>query len=278
MRIWAISDLHLANFTIGQPPSPSAFPVADVCVVAGDVSDDLEKSVAWLAENFAVAMPVIYVAGNHDFYDYPLPARSRLRERFRAYEPLVYVLDREIVEIGGTRFAGTTFWSDLDLYAFGDLEKLSLTQEAVQANVADCAWIQLEEVRKPRLITAADIISLHKRDREWLAGVLSTPFPGPTVVVTHHAPHHNSIAPQYAGLLDTASYASDQTALIEAYKPDMWIHGHTHLSCSYQVGSTRILSNQLGRDGEESGFKLHQVVTLRGSPALLPERGLAHQN
>lgn len=275
MRIWAVSDLHVSNFETGPAPSPASFPAADVCIVAGDISNDLAKSVKWLAANFAVTMPVLFVPGNHEFYDYPLPARSRLRERFGAFEPKVFVMDREIVELGGTRFVGATFWSDLDLYAFGNPDYLEQTKDAVRQASADCRWIQLDEVRRPRVLTPDDMISLHRRDRDWLASVLATPYPGPTVVVTHHAPHNNSVAPQYAGILDTASYASDQTRLIEETGPDAWIHGHTHLSCSYGVGRTRIYSNQCGHDGEEAGFRLHQVFELKGAaPAAQPERSL----
>jgi len=268
MRIWAVSDLHLSNLAAGDPPSPKSFPDADVCIVAGDVSERLEDSVRWLAENFAVTMPVLFVPGNHEFYDRPLPMRSRLRDMFALYEPRVFVLDREVVELGGVRFAGATFWSDLDLYAFGDEDRLEQTRQEVARHSADCSWIEMSELRRNRVMQPDDMIALHQRDREWLDGVLASPFPGPTVVVTHHAPHHQSVADPNAGLLDTAAYASDQTALIEHHRPALWIHGHTHHSCDYSIGPTRVFSNQLGQNGESTGAHLARVIEV--GPAVSP--------
>lgn len=64
MKLWIISDLHL-EFADWQPSPPNA----DVCVVAGDVlTRGPEHSLEWLAQHIAPAMPVVAVAGNHEFY------------------------------------------------------------------------------------------------------------------------------------------------------------------------------------------------------------------
>ena len=65
MRIWVISDLHL-EFADWRPAPPDA----DVCVVAGDVlTRGPEHSLEWLAQHIARRMPVVFTAGNHEFYD-----------------------------------------------------------------------------------------------------------------------------------------------------------------------------------------------------------------
>jgi hypothetical protein len=33
----------------------------------------------------------------------------------------------------------------------------------------------------------------------------------------------------------------------------LWIHGHTHYCCDYQVGGTRVVANQRGYPGEDTG-------------------------
>ncbi|MDU0953809.1 MAG: hypothetical protein E6614_17045 [Bradyrhizobium sp.] len=60
-----------------------------------------------------------------------------------------------------------------------------------------------------------------------LTGLLETPFDGPTIVVTHHAPGWGSVAERYRNDRVTAAYASDLSALILATQPTLWVHGIT---------------------------------------------------
>jgi Icc-related predicted phosphoesterase len=66
MRLWVFSDLHL-NFA--SMKTPYEVPEADVCVVAGDVLvKGPDRSIQWLADNIGRYMPVVFVAGNHEYY------------------------------------------------------------------------------------------------------------------------------------------------------------------------------------------------------------------
>ncbi|HEX7580609.1 MAG TPA: metallophosphoesterase, partial [Thermoanaerobaculia bacterium] len=92
----------------------------------------------------------------------------------------------------------------------------------------------------------ADARRLHAASLSWLEEALAQPFDGTTVVVTHHAPSPQSVAPHFTGDPLSPSFASDLTGLIERTRPALWIHGHTHHPVDYQVGATRVLSNQWG--------------------------------
>ena len=91
-----------------------------------------------------------------------------------------------------------------------------------------------------------DALKIFQRSKEWLAEQLDIPFDGKTVVVTHHAPHWNSVHEKYRGgrSLINASFVSDLTDLMG--KADLWIHGHTHASCDYRVSGTRVIGNPRG--------------------------------
>jgi len=75
-----------------------------------------------------------------------------------------------------------------------------------------------------------------------------------TVVVTHHLPRPNSIPVRFKGDLLNAACASNLSDIIEAGRPALWIHGHTHDSFDYQVASTRILCNPRGYEDENQRF------------------------
>ena len=95
---------------------------------------------------------------------------------------------------------------------------------------------------------------LHHRSRTWLEQVLASPFLGPTVVVTHHAPHWGSVDPKFRNDRLTAAYVSDLSELIEIYQPALWVRGHVHHACDYQVGRTRILCNAHGYGNDNPTF------------------------
>lgn len=65
-----------------------------------------------------------------------------------------------------------------------------------------------------------------------------------TVVVTHHAPHPQSVQPRHQGTALSPAFVSDLSTLIEEYQPELWIHDHG--SHDYKVGQTRVLANQAG--------------------------------
>jgi len=111
MKLLVLSDLHLefAPFV----PEPAAVAAADVVVLAGDISPGT-KAIAWARQAFP-GKPVVYVAGNHEFYrcDWDkLP--GALREEAKKHD--VHFLENEAVTIEGVRFVGATLWTDFALF------------------------------------------------------------------------------------------------------------------------------------------------------------------
>ena len=96
----------------------------------------------------------------------------------------------------------------------------------------------------------ADSLREHQLNVQWLDAELAKGDPDKTVVVTHHAPHWNSVELKYAADMLSAAYVSDLTRLMGRNR--YWIHGHMHSSIDYVVNGTRVVSNPRGqvyRDG-----------------------------
>ena len=72
-----------------------------------------------------------------------------------------------------------------------------------------------------------DSLALHAQARAWLESELAKPFDGKTIVVTHHAPHRQSLAEKYAEDRVSAGFVNHLPALVRA-PVALWIHGHTH--------------------------------------------------
>lgn len=253
MRLWIFSCLQLDHPGQEAFPGDVAIPDADVTVVAGDLHRPLSRSVESLAP-VAARMPVVYVPGNRDYYQC-LPMREEAAKAREAAARLgIHLLDDEGVTLGGVRFLGATLWTDYALYGAPEAAMLAAARE-----VNDHRVIQAE-AGVP--FTPADALARHRAGRLFLATALASPHPGPTVVVTHHAPHQGSLHPRANDSLSPA-FASDLTPLLSGPSaPDLWVHGATHQNCDHAVGRTRILSNSRGYPRENPAFDPGMVVDL----------------
>lgn len=239
MRVWIVSDLHV-EFDHFDLPINLQF---DVAVFAGDIWRPISNAIRWLTiqrEGPLKGKPVILVPGNHEFYGHEVGS-SRAEGRQRADEVGIHLLDPGTVTIGGVRFVGSTLWTDYGLYGRSDASR----RVAARA-MNDHKRIFMAENGHMRRFTPDDAFALHVADREFIEATLSQPFVGPTVVITHHAPHPGSIPPEYRGDPLTAAFASDLSSLIARYQPDVWVHGHDHHQHDYVVAETRIVANPAG--------------------------------
>jgi predicted phosphodiesterase len=228
---------------------------ADVLVLAGDIHTK-DRGLPAIAE-WATSRPTIYVAGNHEFYGAAIPKLyETLIESTKDTQATTFLQNTSTV-ISGTRFLGCTLWTDFALIGDDCREMAMLVS---QTEMTDYKKIRVSP--QYRRLTPGIAYSYHRRSISWLETELEKPFDGKTVVVTHHAPSALSVNPAKKPDAISASYASCLDDFILRTPVDLWIHGHTHRSVDYQIGRTRIISNQRGYPGEDTGFDPAYVVTL----------------
>ncbi|MBX8826271.1 metallophosphoesterase [Ochrobactrum sp. SFR4] len=281
MRIWIISDLHQEFSELRWRPEKT--PDHDVLVLAGDIDVTCAKAIEY-AKTLS-DKPIIMVAGNHEFYGQNLDRQlADARQRASTIENLFY-LENETVVIGGTRFIGATLWMDFEL--LGELLSWQCQREAIKY-MNDFQMIEVgpDEIDRtgPRHHSGKVYFSprhaglRHNVSAAFIQTELAQPFDGPTVVVTHHAPHRYSIPVRRQNDLLSACYASDLSSLILSGHPDLWIHGHVHESADYEIGHCRVVSNPRGYPGESESFEENLVIALdaynedRPAPTLRPSR------
>ena len=225
-------------------------------MLAGDIDLGV-RGLKWARRQFP-DVPVIYVAGNHEFYHGRLQdVRDSLLEQGKRSG--VHVLDQDEITIGNVRFLGTTLWTDFALYGS--------SPEAVQQAMED-ADVAMSDFRIVLYGDAGTFQARHSRElhleqTRWLAQQLASPASGPTVVVTHHLPHRHSIHDRYDRDLLNPAFASDLDRLVRP-PVALWIHGHTHESMDYVVNGTRVVCNPRGYlpDAPNPGFDPTLVVDL----------------
>lgn len=249
MKIQLLSDLHLEFFDYTPQQTD-----ADVVVLAGDVHTK-ERAVDWAEKHFK--QPVLYVLGNHDYWGGNLERSvQKLKEKAKV-RGQVHVLEGEALELDGVRFYGATFWTDFELHG---RRQLAMYEAGTRMN-------DYRKIRhgsgyhrfKPEIA-----LKQHALTCIALGRLLEQPFDGKTVVISHHAPHSQSLEQRSEGHVLDASYASDLTRFFGEDKVALWLHGHVHDSLDYVVNGTRVVCNPRGYIPEEPnpGFREDLVVVL----------------
>ena len=247
MRIQVLSDLHLEVEDYVPTPAPGA----DVLVLAGDIDSSwrsFERFAGW-------PVPVIFVAGNHEF------DRRELDDAWPALQEAVHSAGLLLLECRSVvitsregqriRFAGTVRWCDFDL--FGPAER----DRCLRAGRYFAEVMRAQ--RGGALLDAAAVRTEALSCRRWLHDELhrspstaDEPWDR-TVVVTHFAPSLASADPRYGRVPATASFCNADDDLLPL--ADVWIHGHLHCRHDYRVpherGSTRVVSNARGYSKKE---------------------------
>lgn len=240
MKLLIASDLHFefqrdAGRTLVGELAP-----ADAFVVAGDLccASGLGDALDLCCERYT---DVVFVAGNHEYYGSSFPrVRAILHEAEKRHGGKLHVLERSTCEIGGVRFAGTTMWT------------------------RRTPWIHKHQhmLSDFSVIEDADPI-VYEENREALA-FLEREVSSGDVVVTHHLPADRSVARMFKRSPLNCFFLCDVEPLISERQPRLWVHGHTHSSCDYLVGSTRVLCNPFGYAGRalNPDFRSDFVVDL----------------
>ena len=251
MKIHPVSDVHNEFGVLKYNP-----PECDVVVCAGDIHPGV-AGVIWAGETYGslAGQPVIYVAGNHEFYGKRRLNRHYEKMQEKADSLGVHFLQNKTVVIGGVRFIGCTLWTDFDL--FGDQPLAMIRAHNRMNDYRQILW----DIGVP--LTPHHILREFKTSFDFLQDELAKPFSGKTVVITHHAPCEQSCPPQYKGHGLNPCYASKLERFVEITKPNLWVHGHCHDATNYTVGNTNVVLNPRGYVGhEQTGFDDQLIIEI----------------
>lgn len=262
---------------------------ASVILAVGDMTEGV-AGVEWLKKS---GKRVLYVPGNHEFYEGDL--EERLDELIIAAKGSnVTILDQRTVVIDGVRFIGATLWSD-----FANMDPIIMRKCQKTMNdyrmISVRGWFERERNRreyseilteltdsdpdgfsgypkKPEKFNPIVAMVMHKRHLSFISKELENKWDGRTVVVTHHAPSIHSLT--YGGYFvghdvrntgrlipfenkphKIGAYASSLDYFFANHSISFWAHGHIHKQLKYRINSANILANPAGyHQTENQGF------------------------
>ena len=253
MKIAIYSDLHVE---MASPQVRGQEHLdADVIVLAGDIHSPGRLAPTWAKKAFS-NKTVLFTPGNHEYYHGCIEEEDHCM-RVVAAEVGINILQCDSLILDDVRFIGCTLWTDLELPVWCD-ETQSWEVDSILAQMK-----LLNSMNDFRLIWTrrgqfkpVDMLQLHLEHRQWLEKELAKPFNGKTIVITHHAPHSGSVPQRYQASWLSPGFASQLPSHLFD-KVNLWVHGHTHDSFDYQIGSCRVVCNPRGypRSKNPNGFE-----------------------
>jgi Icc-related predicted phosphoesterase len=224
MRLQLISDLHTEFYenVLEMCLSIEIVPDLDFLVIAGDLvsgMQSLEEVRAAFSFFAKKAKHVLYVYGNHEYYNSSGPATEF---RIKSVVPAnVHILDNNEITLEGIHFYGGAMWFTRVINPLDDLNKFGMSDFTLIQGLE--SWV-------------------YKTNAQFTDRGRSLVKPE-TIVITHHLPHPQSINPRFRGSSLNPWFLCDQTRMIAINKPRFWLHGHTHDACDYFVYNTHVICN-----------------------------------
>ena len=228
MKLLIISDLHVdhAGVLIHEQDY-------DLAILSGDVGNG-SVGLEWVKARLPKDKPIFYVPGNHEFYNMDYHQYLEYAEAQTAGTNIIFA-NRKTFEQNGIKLIGATLWTDFNL-------DQSIFTSTFYAKRRMNDFIIAHYEGAP--LMPEQTIKFHEQDLEFIKNEID-----PTkinIVVTHHVPCTNSIDPKYKGDPLNPAFTSDLSDVIDKFKPQYWIHGHTHSSFRYRIYDTEVICNPRG--------------------------------
>ena len=253
MKIQFISDLHL-EFTknrryLNKHPLEAA---GEILIIAGDTGYLGTKEYDnyplwdWASKNFK---EVFVLLGNHEFYaGYDL---GKIPENFVGeIRKNIHYYYNGIVEYGDITFIFSTLWTKIS--------------EESKKNCEEDLLNFSEVVYNGKKFTVDDYNNEHEKCVKFLKNAVENCKSKHKIVVTHHVPTFEIVAPEFKDSKIKDCFNADLTEYIKNSDIDYWIFGHIHRNIEKQIGKTKLICNQLGYtfEGEGKDFSNNRCIEI----------------
>jgi Icc-related predicted phosphoesterase len=244
MQLQVMSDIHVESWErlygsnwLAKDFLPAVRTDADILVIAGDFVSLRESQLARSAELLKVmcdAYPeVVFVAGNHCFYDTSIEKGEDALMALEVADNFNPLISGHTVTIKGQRFLGATGFQPR-----GGHGAMRISDHNCISNFTRSA---------PRHFG---------KFYSWLESEMNSH----DILVTHHAVSNRSISPDFEDSLCNRWFITPEfEKVILEKQPKLAIHGHVHSSHDYLINNTRVVCNPRGYCGEWVKFD-HQLI------------------
>jgi hypothetical protein len=243
MKIDYVSDLHLEKSPLRLPSTTS-----DILILAGDIYHVslFDYNISGFFDDISKKYEhIIYVPGNHEYYDSDLSVIDSLRNFCNGYKN-IHLLDNEVKIIDNVQFIGGTGWTH-----FNNLDAATMKQASRTIN-------DYRRIRNgDNMLSIYDIIEKHAEYVKFFKSVDKSKYTN--VAITHHSPTDLTALNSGSSFEITGCYCSDMLSYMKDIK--YWIHGHQHDGTDVDYHDCQIRSNSRGYVFEKQ-YEMFNVRTI----------------
>lgn len=238
------SDLHLECINEQEIEKLISIFLADntknTLLLAGDIcqiTGNEEKFIYFLNSIKHNWKNIVYVLGNHEYYEAPDPEDIPSKIRFLTKDiKNLYLLDNDVIVLDNITIGGTTLWYD----------RTHPNVPILKYQMNDDRYIDTKFLNQVDLDAQKFLYTLNCCD----------------ILLTHYGVT-DYVVPRWRGnKLNIFFYRDISKQHLDRIDPDYIIHGHTHDELEYVYGNTKICTNPLGYPGEfyKKNFKLKEFT------------------
>lgn len=256
------SDLHLERY-ISREYNFNDFikPVAPILILLGDIGTSSSNILQTFLYDCSKAFTlVLYVPGNHEYYSDGLTI-NQINDYFtcltKSFHNIIFMNNKTYEHtINGKTitFIGTTLWSKIlsteRAYINGvsnDFKKIYV-KERILLDVRTYNNFHRENVNwliaELNKIKSANDLSVDKSPDKSVDSL--TQPNNITIILSHHLPSYNLIAPKYTSHMGNSMYVTNLNYILESYSVSHWLFGHSHATVNNIISGTVCCSNPLG--------------------------------
>mgnify|MGYP002884542852 CR=1 FL=1 len=254
MNVDVVSDVHVGQWTSekdGTAVPLFAAPTSPILVVAGNVSDDIHRTLTWLEQAASHYEHVLFVDGHREHagvFPALFGTEYVYQETKRLCRDNVVYLPKRPFRVGDVVFVGVSGWWNYH-NAREKRRYLSYFDELDEEDACACIKNVLRRSMVDYLALKR-IVERYEKD----------PSVRRIVVVTHTVPLEQFTDEKHS----TTDFNSFMPVLLRRNKKiSHWVFGHTQRSCDQQVDGVRFVCHPRGRPDDAAARADYARATFR---------------
>ncbi len=255
MRIQFASDLHLEfKENLAYVQSIPFEVTGEILILAGDTFYLKDRTMPnikfwkWASQNY---QQVMLVPGNHEFYNNGDVSVRGDSWQYTFLDNVGYYYNK-VVRIDDVDIVLSTLWSHIP----------AENEFNVFRGMNDFCQILYDKHR----LRIEDFNVEHEKCLSFIKQSVLESTAKHIVVATHHLPTFQAVAKERINDSMNNAYVTELGNFIADSRIDYWIYGHSHKNIDTEIGTTKIVSNQLGylfNGGQAEGFSASRFIELQ---------------
>lgn len=256
MKIKITSDLHIHGNLDSFSNIQESKENYDLLIIAGDISSDAATEINFLK---TLSKETVCVAGNHLGYNsyknflfhqllYPCDKSNFTLEHeiknIQTYfkDTNIHYLQNDYFKFNDKVIFGGTMYTNFELYGKKHKEECMYNAK-LHIGDFETVWVDKKDVR---YVTPQDYVKYFNTFMRKLKKCIKETSED-IIVITHFAPSRKAISEEYKNSAINSYFVTDLEAFIkENPRIKLWIHGHVHTPCMYNIGECKVVCNPFG--------------------------------